>query len=196
MDLHDSNSTFICYIPIHDHHGIIDEYVIGGLQYINNIPEHDHHHRILNRWTLAALVLICCIAWKLMCVSLRRQRAQLLASFDPVKDAHKLLWYMYSVEFPFLTQNSLEFGTLQTLAIPSITAMLNKSKYGLKQPSKRAAETNILVSEFIHHHVDSDRGSYAIQRLNAVHAQFKICNRDFVYVLCLNVLNPIRFAKR
>ncbi|XP_024536846.1 mycophenolic acid synthesis protein B-like [Selaginella moellendorffii] len=143
-------------------------------------------------WCVALLGLV---VYKGICIHLRRQRAEFIASLDPVRDAHKIVWYLYAVEFPFLSQKALEFGTIQTLGIPSITKLLYKTKYGLKDPQKRAAETNILVSEFLHHHVDSDRGSYALRRLNGIHAQFKIPNHEFVYVLCLNVVKPMDFCR-
>ncbi|XP_024539906.1 uncharacterized protein LOC112349549 [Selaginella moellendorffii] len=150
---------------------------------------------------MAAIVLmiaflVMAAAWKMVCIRKREERARFLASLHPVRDAHKILWYMYSVEFPFLSQKALEFGTIRTLGIPGITNLLFKTKYGLKDPQKRAADTNILVSEMIHHHVDSDRGSYAVRRLNGIHNKFKIPNDQFAYVLCLNVVSPIDFSER
>lgn len=63
--------------------------------------------------------------------------------------------------------------------------------------AKRADDTEILLRESTSHHVDSDRGTAAIRRLNYIHSQYPdIKNEDYLYVLALFIMEPMRWISK
>ncbi|XP_024404141.1 ER-bound oxygenase mpaB isoform X1 [Physcomitrium patens] len=143
-------------------------------------------------WVLTAVVGVAML-WKLLCVWLRSRRNKLLLSFSPIEDAVTVRTLMANVEFPFVCHLSLEFALFRTYAIPSISSILAKSGKFDSDAVKRADDTEILIREFQSHHVDSDRGSAALRRLNYIHSQYPIKNGDYLYVLGLFILEPMRW---
>ncbi|MCO5579807.1 hypothetical protein L7F22_033669 [Adiantum nelumboides] len=113
---------------------------------------------------------------------MRRRRRALLRTLD---DPHSVTTSLFSLEFPFLIQRSMELGLLRTLAIPSISRTLGKGNQYAINLSKRFDDTEILLVEMMVHHIDSPRGSLAVRRLNFLHSHYAISNTDYLYVLCL-----------
>ena len=61
---------------------------------------------------------------------------------------------------------------------------------------KRADDTEILLREMTCHHVDSDRGSTALRRLNFIHGQYQISNEAYLYTLALFILEPPTWTQK
>ncbi|KAH7300051.1 hypothetical protein KP509_24G042700 [Ceratopteris richardii] len=134
--------------------------------------------------------------WKLACVILRHKRASLIARLHPLRSRYAILIHFCFVDFPFIYRRSLEYGLFRTYAIPSISSVLHKSGNFSANASKRYDDTDILVGELLMHHIDGDRASTALRRLNFIHSQFKITNADFLYVLSIFVLQPLDWISR
>ena len=135
--------------------------------------------------------------WCLYCRQLRRSRARIVETLDDERDIHAIITHTMHVEFPFLSRTSLEYGLLRTYAIPSISRILARSGQFNLNPGKRYDDTDLLIQEFLLHHVDSERGSTAIRRLNYLHGLYPtIPNSDFLYVLCVFILYPIDWCAR
>ncbi|GLJ45933.1 hypothetical protein SUGI_0967160 [Cryptomeria japonica] len=132
------------------------------------------------------------LLWKTCCLFFRAKRFRYMASLSPQQNPLLLYKLTNYVEFAFLSDIALQFALFKTEAIPSISRILRATKR--YDDTKRFDDTRILIDEFVLHHVDSRRGSRAIRRLNFIHAQYKISNDDFVYSLCLFILEPIRFS--
>ncbi|KAH7299941.1 hypothetical protein KP509_24G037000 [Ceratopteris richardii] len=141
-------------------------------------------------------VIIFIVVWKLACVILRRGRALRIARLHSLRHRYAILIHMSFVDFPFICKLSLEFGLFRTYSIPSISRILFKSGNFPANSSKRYDDTEILVKELFMHHVDGDRGSIALRRLNFIHSQFKINNADYLYVLSIFVLEPLEWISR
>lgn len=63
--------------------------------------------------------------------------------------------------------------------------------------AKRADDTEILLREATSHHVDSDRGAAAVRRVNYIHGQYpNIKNEDYLYVLALFIMEPVRWISQ
>ncbi|KAL7271082.1 hypothetical protein RUND412_006186 [Rhizina undulata] len=106
---------------------------------------------------------------------------------------------MGQLEFPRLFEASLQFALFRTYAIPTISALLLKTRQFSSKAtsSKRYADTSVLVSEFIARPFDSERSSLAIARMNYLHSQYPaILPRDTLYTLLLFSTQPIVFISR
>lgn len=143
---------------------------------------------------LIAALALSAVAWKLMCGYLRKRRSRLLGALDPRKDTQAINVHTLYVEFPFLIRRSLEFGIFRGFGIPEISRVLQKGGHFACNASKRYDNTDILMQEMLHHHVDGDRGSLALRRLNFLHSHYPIHNADYLYVLSLFVLLPMEWC--
>ena len=50
-----------------------------------------------------------------------------------------------------------------------------------------------LIREFTENPLESERAQAAVQRMNSIHSKYRISNQDYVYVLCLFMLEPTRW---
>ena len=115
---------------------------------------------------------------------------------DPEKDHQRIVFLSTRYEFPFDTTRALEFALFRTFCVPSISALLDRTKEFSNRAQKRYDDTDILVSELMEWGYDSDRGKRALLRINQLHGRFTIANDDFLYVLSTFVYEPIRWNKR
>ncbi|GLJ45939.1 hypothetical protein SUGI_0967240 [Cryptomeria japonica] len=146
---------------------------------------------------ILCFVCLVLVLWKASCLFFRAKRRRYLASLCPTEDALLLYKLTNYVEFSFLSHKALEFALFRTFAIPSISKLLHSTQeFCPSSILKRYDDTGILTQEFVLHHVDSHRGSLAIQRLNFIHAHYNISNADLLYTLSLFFLEPIRFTAK
>ena len=149
-------------------------------------------------WSLLVTLVGCSMAWWAgRCRGLRRLRHKMVEALDERRDRHAIITHALYVDFPFLSVASIDFALFRTFCIPSISAILRASAQFHADPGKRYDDTDLLVREFLLHHVDSPRGSAAVRRMNYLHGLHpSIPNADFVYVLCLFILYPMKWAAR
>ncbi|KAH7300048.1 hypothetical protein KP509_24G042500 [Ceratopteris richardii] len=138
--------------------------------------------------TFSITFVIAGILWRLYCVVLRRRRDSLVAHLHPVQHVQAIFMNLWFVEFPFIFKHSLEYSFFRSSAIPSISRIMKQSGNLSNNSSKRFDDTDIILRELVMHHVDGDRGSVAIRRLNFIHSRYKINNADLLYVLSLLVI--------
>jgi hypothetical protein len=110
--------------------------------------------------------------------------------------AQPLAWSIAFLEFPLIFDVATEFGFLATFAVPSISTILHGSGAFGSAAQKRYDDTRIIMHDIGENGVASPRGSRAIERLNAIHAQYPISNSDFVYVLWVFCYEPQRWIER
>jgi hypothetical protein len=115
---------------------------------------------------------------------------------DPVRDHQRITFLSCRVDFPWDTTRALELALFRTFCVPSISALLDRTREFAERPQKRYDDTDIIVSEMMEHGYDSDRGRAALNRMNALHARFRIRNEDYLYVLSTFVFEPIRWNAR
>lgn len=106
-----------------------------------------------------------------------------LLTLDPQKDCQEIVFLVGAYEYPFLIKKSLEFALFRTYAVPSIGALLDKTRQFHQHGQRRYDDTSLLIAEFVEHGYDSERGRKAIQRMNQLHSRYGISNDDFLYVL-------------
>lgn len=103
--------------------------------------------------------------------------------------------YIYA-DFNFIAVKSLEFGLFKTYAIPSISKILHSTRELVDRVGKRYDDTDLLIREFLEHEPTSPRAKAAIDRMNYIHSQYKISNEDYLYVLSVFIVEPIRWVER
>ena len=119
-----------------------------------------------------------------------------IESLDPVRDHLRIVFLSCRQDFPWDTTRALELALFRTFAIPSISALLDRTKEFECRAQKRYDDTDIIVSEMMEHGYDSERGRAALKRMNALHGRFQIANEDFLYVLSTFIFEPIRWNAR
>src|SRR5213082_454885 len=115
---------------------------------------------------------------------------------DAVADHQRITFLCCRVDFPFDTTRALEFALFRTFAVPSISALLDRTGEFRNRAQKRYDDTDIIVSELMERGYDGDRGRRALRRMNQLHGRFDIANDDFLYVLSTFVYEPIRWNQR
>ncbi|KAL2914281.1 hypothetical protein HK105_206227 [Polyrhizophydium stewartii] len=99
-------------------------------------------------------------------------------------------------EFPFLTTKALEFGLFKTYSIPSISKLLVATGEMSDRCARRTVDTDLLMREFTEHSLLSERGQTALRRMNFLHGHYPIKNSDYVYVLTVFMVEPIKWVNR
>lgn len=111
-------------------------------------------------------------------------------------EAHPFtLRYIYG-DFHFIAVKSLEFGLFKTYAIPSISKILAGTGELVDRCPRRYDDTDLLIREFLEHMPNSLRARRALERMNFIHSRYRITNVDYLYVLCIFIVEPIRWVRR
>jgi hypothetical protein len=119
-----------------------------------------------------------------------------IQSLDPAKDHQRMVFLTFRTDFPWDITRALELALFLTYCIPSISALLDRTKEFECRAQRRYDDTDIIVSEIMEHGYDSGRGLAAIRRMNQIHGRFEISNEDFLYVLSTFVFVPVRWIER
>lgn len=119
-----------------------------------------------------------------------------IRSLDPLRDHRRIVYLSTCFEFPFDTTRALEFALFRTFAVPSISALLDRTGEFQNRAQQRYDDTDLIVSELMEWGYDSERGKRALRRMNQLHGRFDIANEDFLYVLSTFVFEPIRWNER
>src|SRR5262249_11729489 len=115
---------------------------------------------------------------------------------DPEKDHQRIMFLSTCFEFPWDTTRSLEFALFRTFCVPSISALLDRTREFQHRAQKRYDDTDIIISEMLEWGYDSDRGKRTLRRMNQPPGRFDIANEDFLYVLSPFVYEPVRWNAR
>lgn len=122
--------------------------------------------------------------------------AKQIASLDPELHFEEIARLLYAYEFSWDIERALEFALFRTYAVPSISALLDRTGEFQRRPRKRYDDTELILAETIEHGLDSPQGRRAIARMNAMHGRFGIDNDDMLYVLSTFICEPIRWLDR
>ncbi|MCK2237244.1 MULTISPECIES: oxygenase MpaB family protein [unclassified Crossiella] len=126
----------------------------------------------------------------------RYRRLEIIRSLDPVEDHWEIYRLSASFEFPWDYRKALEFALFRTYAVPSISALLDKTREFAQRPQRRYDDTLLLMGALTEHGYDSASGRAALQRINQMHGRYEISNEDMLYVLSTFVYEPIRWLAK
>ncbi len=119
-----------------------------------------------------------------------------IQQLDPVQDHERIVFLTGTYEEPYLIQRALEFALFRTFALPRTAKLLVDTGEFEQRGQKRYDDTTLLISEFVEHGYDSERGRAAIKRMNRMHHRFAIDNEDYLYTLSTFIFEPIRWSQR
>jgi hypothetical protein len=119
-----------------------------------------------------------------------------IQQLDPERDHLEIVRLSSCYEFPFDMTRALEFALFRTYAVPSISALLDRTGEFHRAAQKRYDDTAIIVSLLMEEGYDSERGRAALRNMNRQHGRFPISNDDYLYVLSTFVFEPPRWLER
>lgn len=156
-------------------------------------------HNVLMPPIGVPMYLIIFLMYMLLIFVLQRKHEQFLDKVPyPRNDseAHTITFRFMYQDFPFICNKSLEFGLFKTYAIPSISFILSRTRELIDRCPRRYDDTDIILREITEHPPHSQRARRALERMNAIHAPHRIRNEDYLYVLSVFIVEPIRWARR
>jgi hypothetical protein len=121
--------------------------------------------------------------------SILRQIEQL----DPERDHQKIVQLSFGYEFSWDCVRALEIALYRTYCVPSISALLDRTREFHDNTQRRYDDTAILIAEMCEHGYETGRGKQALDRMNWAHGHYKISNDDFRYVLSTFIYEPVRW---
>ncbi|KAI1845509.1 hypothetical protein JX266_008367 [Neoarthrinium moseri] len=118
-----------------------------------------------------------------------------------VEDAQKIIKELASLEFPQMSETSLQFGLFKTYGVETISRLLLGTR-NLTDPvasRKRYEDTGIIIGEFMANPPNSARATTSVARMNWLHSKYiqsgQISNADLLYTLSVFITEPVRFAR-
>lgn len=119
-----------------------------------------------------------------------------IAALDPLEDYARICFLSTNYDFPWDVEQSLSLAFFKTYAIPSISALLDRTGEFRARAQKRYDDTKLILAELLDSGLDSEPGREANRRMNRMHGRYAIANDDHLYVLSTLVLEPIRWNRR
>jgi hypothetical protein len=119
------------------------------------------------------------------------QIRQEISQLDAQTDCQRIAYLLTCYEFPFDITRSLELALFHTFGSCSVSGLLDRTGEFEQRGQLRYDDTSMLIAQFMEAGWDRDLGHRAIQRMNAIHAQYRIRNDDFLFVLWTFIDFPI-----
>ena len=126
----------------------------------------------------------------------RHKALERILQLDPQRDHREIVFLDTCYEFPFDIIRASEFALFRTFAVPSISALLDRTGEFQQRPQKRSDDTALILAELVEHGYDSPRGRAALRRMNQMHGRFNISNDDYLYVMSTFIFESIRWVER
>ena len=99
-------------------------------------------------------------------------------------------------DFPWDFDQGTAIAFLRDYGIPSISALLDRTREFEDHGVKRYDDTLFFQEEAIVEGIESERSHTAVRRLNRIHGHYDIPNDEFQYVLATTIVGPVRWISR
>jgi hypothetical protein len=119
-----------------------------------------------------------------------------IGSLDPAVDHDEIFRLTTKYEFPWDYQQGTSIAFLRDFGIPSISALLDRTREFADHGQKRYDDTLLIGEEAFADALDSPRGHATLRHLNRIHGQYDITNDEFRYVLATTIVGPKRWIDR
>ncbi|PLB52517.1 hypothetical protein P170DRAFT_507287 [Aspergillus steynii IBT 23096] len=118
-----------------------------------------------------------------------------------IPEAHEIIRELRELEFPYTMHTAMKISLLKTGSIPTMTKLFQATgQLNARNASKRAADTEILLSEVHDRLPGSDPHLLSIARMNYLHARYrqagKILDADMLHTLGSAVVDIVRGVQR
>ncbi|MDF1660462.1 MAG: oxygenase MpaB family protein, partial [Planctomycetota bacterium] len=117
-------------------------------------------------------------------------------ALDVKEDAVTILDILMTRVFPIDVLVSLEMAQIRTFSIPSISALLHKTRQYEDHGERRLDDTKAILTEMTIDGLDSQKGQSMVEHLNRIHGFYDIPNDDYLYTLSTFIFDPILWIKR
>ena len=118
--------------------------------------------------------------WKIFHAPQIRQE---ISQLDAQADCQRIVYLLTCYEFPFDITRSLELALFHTFGSRSVSRLLDGTGEFAQRGQQRYDDTSMLIAQFMEAGWEQDLGRRAIERMNAIHARYRIRNDDFLFVL-------------
>jgi ER-bound oxygenase mpaB/B'/Rubber oxygenase, catalytic domain len=119
------------------------------------------------------------------------QIRQEISQLDAQTDCQRIVYLLTCYEFPFDITRSLELALFHTFGSRSVSQLLDRTGEFQQRGQQRYDDTSMLIAQFMEAGWDQDLGHRAIERMNTIHARYRIPNDDFLFVLWTFIDFPI-----
>ncbi|KAK1144810.1 hypothetical protein N8T08_004822 [Aspergillus melleus] len=118
-----------------------------------------------------------------------------------ISEAHEIIRELRELEFPYAMHSAMKISLLKTGSIPTMTKLfVATGQLNERNASKRAADTEVILSEVHDRLPGSDPHLLGIARMNYLHARFrkagKILDEDMLHTLGSAVVDIMRYVDR
>lgn len=119
-----------------------------------------------------------------------------IRSLDPERDYDEIASLTSRYEFPWDYVQGTGIAFLRDYGIPSISALLDRTRQFEDHGVKRYDDTLLFGEEATVEGIDSARSHDALRRLNRIHGHYDIPNDEFQYVLATTIVGPVRWIEQ
>lgn len=126
----------------------------------------------------------------------RQQRLDNILMLDPKVDFEEIYRRTVLWEFPSETRLGFQLAFYRPMASPRIAKVLVATGHFLRDTTKRAYDSAIVVHEIIANGIDSDRGRRMVALMNKLHDRPDIEQEDLTYILLALLIEPIQLIQR
>jgi hypothetical protein len=123
----------------------------------------------------------------------RHDNLRRIERLDPAEDFDEIFGLVTRHEFPWEYVQGTSIAFLRDFAVPSISALLDRTAEFEHHGQKRYDDTILIGYEATVDTLESPRGRAAIRHLNRIHGKYDIPHDEFVYVLATTIVGPKRF---
>jgi hypothetical protein len=118
-----------------------------------------------------------------------------IRSLDPDVDFDEILRLTARFEFPWDYVQGTGIAFMRDYAIPSIAALLDRTREFEDHGVKRYDDTILIGDEATLDGIDSPRSHAALGRLNRIHGHYDIPQDELAYVLATTIVGPVRWIE-
>jgi hypothetical protein len=125
----------------------------------------------------------------------RFDNVERIARLDPETHADEILTLTSRHDFPWDYRQGTNIAFLRDFGIPSIAAMLSRTREFEHDGVKRYDDTLLIGDEATLDGIDSPRAHAAVRRLNQIHGHYVIAEHEFHYVLATTIVGPVEWIR-
>jgi hypothetical protein len=118
-----------------------------------------------------------------------------IEAFDPESQSTEILEILTTRVFPLDILISLELAQLRTFTIPTISALLHKTRQYEEDGERRIDDTKAILTELTEEGLNSERSKAMMAHLNKIHSFYEISNDDYLYTLSTFIFEPILWMR-
>ena len=122
--------------------------------------------------------------------------AREIARLDARRDCQRIAHLLTAYEFSWDMTRALEVALFYTYGSDTVSQLLDRTGEFSQHGQKRYDDTRLLIAHFMDSGWDGEIGRQALERMNKTHANYRIPNDDFLFVLWTFIEFPMRWTDR